>query len=209
MCNGTQIFHGMTFLLQRKFRRGGAFNLHIGCLELKRLLGVGSQNQCALDDKRRSDILMCDFFIIMKFVLFQNDLKIAKTAAVIQFNKTKGIGCANGFYPTAQCDFLVGKGVGIGIDRTNFSTFHGLFPFVLIGNFLIFSFKTDYIPYIIVHFRKQFNCFLGFFKFFAHFYMGRRQYDGYCSFWGYCFHSNFCPRAGRTSVILHAVVFEK
>ena len=66
-----------------------------------------SQQQFALNNDRSTDIQFADLVEIIHFIIFKYNLKIFEGCTVIQFNKTKMFGCAQGSNPTCNSDDAV------------------------------------------------------------------------------------------------------
>ena len=60
MRDGPEIFHRVALLLHRIIRRGGAFELNLLRLDLKRLLRLRRRNQLSGHDHGRADIQPAD-----------------------------------------------------------------------------------------------------------------------------------------------------
>ena len=78
----------------------------------------------ALHSERGSDVCLGNFLKMVNFVRFEHDLQIFKTASVVEFNKTKRFGVANGFDPSAYCDFILCIPLRFGIQLYDFNSLH-------------------------------------------------------------------------------------
>ena len=125
MGDGAQKFEGMALLLQRIIRRGRALDLDGGGVQLTGLLGLGGEDQFAFHAQGGTDVLVGDLFEIRESVPLGDYLKVALATAVVEFDKREGFGFAQGPHPSAYGERLTREGLGIGVNRCDFVTFHG------------------------------------------------------------------------------------
>ena len=122
--DGTQVFYAVALLLEGILRRGRAFNVNAAGFHLQGLLGLRRQDHDAADNQRRAYILRRDFLVVIQDIGIHNDLEIAETGAVIEFNKAEGFHIADGFGPAADRDGLTGELLAAGKDSGDFNSFH-------------------------------------------------------------------------------------
>ena len=127
MRNAAQKFKRMPLFLQRIFRRGRALDLNFLRFELKGLLCLRCQYKSSANDKRRTDILLCNFLVIGKRCVLKYDLQIAESRSVVQLDKAEGIACANGSCPAADGNALARIGLRIGKQFAKLKSFHCFF----------------------------------------------------------------------------------
>ena len=104
--NGAEVLHGVFFLLKRIIRRRCAFNRQCICFQLKRLRSVRRQNQAARHDDGGADVDFCGLCIVRQFIGFHDNLDAFEAAAVIQFNKAKGVGGTYRAHPAGYANRL-------------------------------------------------------------------------------------------------------
>ena len=104
MRDRAQELEGVLLLLKRVFGGGNALDLDGSRLQLKGLLGVGSQHQRAVHNERRADILLGDLGVVFELVGFKDDLQVPRAAAVVQLDEAEGVAGADGACPAADGD---------------------------------------------------------------------------------------------------------
>ena len=104
-----QIFHRMALLLERVIGRRSTFDGDLRCLDLKRLLVFRRKDDSSRHDKRRTDVLLCNFVVICNFFTLEHDLHALEAAAVVQINKAERLAVADASCPTAERDCLAVK----------------------------------------------------------------------------------------------------
>ena len=83
MCDGTQIFHGVTLLLQRIIRRRGPLHDNLRGMNFKGLLCLRRQEQFSCDNNGRTNIQLCNVLIIGQLIRLKNDLHALKAASIV------------------------------------------------------------------------------------------------------------------------------
>ena len=114
MLDRAQELHAVAFFLQRIVRRGDALYRDLGGLELKRLLGLGRQDEDALDDEGGADVLARDLVIIGELLALHDDLQAFDRAAVVELDEAEVFHVARRARPAADGQFPAVKGLRIG-----------------------------------------------------------------------------------------------
>ena len=125
MRHGAQILHRMALGLDGIIRGGRALDEDLACLQLKRLLGLGRQDERAGDDDGRADVQLGDLGEVRELGAV-DDLNLRKERAVGQVDEAEILACAQIAHPAADLDLLAGIGVSLfekGTDRNEL--FHG------------------------------------------------------------------------------------
>ena len=102
----TQIFKGMTLLLQRIIRSGFSFYLCTQNLHLKRLLRLRSCNNLTRRNDGSTDIQLRQLGKIFDFRGI-HQLQILEAGTIVQCNKSDALGIAVGFDPARNRNFLI------------------------------------------------------------------------------------------------------
>ena len=118
MRDGAQILHGVALGLDGKVRRGRAFDIDLLCLKLKRLLGVGRQDERTGHDHGGADVQLGDLGEIRKLGAV-DDLHLREKRAVGQVDEAEVLAGAQIAHPAADLDLLTGVGVRILEKRTD------------------------------------------------------------------------------------------
>ena len=125
MRHGAQILHRMALGLDGIIRGGRTLDKDLARLQLKRLLGLGRQDERAGDDDGRADVQLGDLGEVRELGAV-DDLYLRKERAVGQVDEAEILACAQIAHPAADLDLLAGIGVSLfekGTDRNKL--FHG------------------------------------------------------------------------------------
>ena len=125
---GAQELHAVALLLQRVVGRGYALNLDGVRLELKGLLGLGSEHQLAVDNERRADVLAGYLVVVFEVRAFEHYLKVGVRRAVIEFYEAEILHVADGTCPAADRNLAAGKARRVGKNSGDPLTFHAKIP---------------------------------------------------------------------------------
>ena len=133
--NGAQELHGVLLGLQGIIAAGGAFHGDGSGLDLKGLLGIGGQNQGALDDEGSAHVDLGDFLEILDGVVI-NHLNGGEVSTVVQNDEAKLRGRALVADPAADLDFLIDVFFSVLEELANGDQFHKSNP-LLLGKYKI------------------------------------------------------------------------
>ena len=122
--NGAHIFYGVALLLQGIIGGGDALHLNGNGLDFQRLLGLGSQDDLALDDQGGAHVLAGDFLVIAQDISVQDDLQVLEAGAVVKLDKAEGLHVTDGTSPAHDGDGLPAEGLLIGKNACDLCAFH-------------------------------------------------------------------------------------
>ena len=78
-----QELHAVALLLQGILRGGGAFHFNGIGLDLQGLLGLGGQDDLAVDDEGSAHVLLGDLLVVFQGGFLEDDLDALEAAAVV------------------------------------------------------------------------------------------------------------------------------
>ena len=130
MLYSAQKLHAVALFLQGVIRRGRALDSYFVRLELKQLLCLRREDERAMDDERRADVLPGDLLVIFERAALKHDLKRLEAAAVVQLDKAEVFHVADGSHPAADCHALPAEGGSVGKYAGDFLAFHSCTFFI-------------------------------------------------------------------------------
>ena len=136
MLDRAQILDAVALFLQRVVRRGNALDRDGLRLELERLGSVRREDERALGNERRADVLADDLVVIGYLLTLENDLHSLEGAAVVQLEKAEILHIADRARPAADGDVRSVKRGGVCPQLFDLRSFHS-------------SFLPDHLPCII------------------------------------------------------------
>ena len=124
MLDRAQILDAVALFLQRVVRRGNALDRDGLRLELERLGSVRREDERALGNERRADVLADDLVVIGDLLTLENDLHSLEGAAVVQLEKAEILHIADRARPAADGHGLAAEGLRGCIDAGDVLSFH-------------------------------------------------------------------------------------
>ena len=135
--DGTQVLHAVALLLQGVVRGGDPLHLNRRGLHLQGLLGLGGEHQRAGDDEGRAHVLGGDVLIVVQGIGVHHHLQVPEAGAVVELDEPEGLHVPDGAGPAAHGDGLAVQPGGVGVEGSNFDSFHIVSPILLkLGVFL-------------------------------------------------------------------------
>ena len=126
MGNGTKVFHGVAFFLQRVIRCGNALYGNFCCLNLKRLFCLRGSNEDTFYDDGCADVHFGNLSEVFHLIVVY-DLQGFEIASVVQNDETKGFGITYAAHPAAYGYFFVQVYFPVFINLSDGCKFHCLF----------------------------------------------------------------------------------
>ena len=126
MGNGTKVFHGVAFFLQRVIRCGNALYGNFCCLNFKWLFCLRCCNEGTLYDDGCANVHFRNLSKVFHLIVVHN-LQCFKIASVVQNDETKGFGITYAADPAAYGYFFVQVCFPVFINLSDGCKFHCFF----------------------------------------------------------------------------------
>ena len=126
MGNGTKVFHGVAFFLQRVIRCGNALYGNFCRLNLKRLFCLRGSNEGTFYDDGCADVHFGNLSEVFHLIVVY-DLQGFEIASVVQNDETKGFGITYAAHPAAYGYFFVQVCFPVFINLSDGCKFHCFF----------------------------------------------------------------------------------